>query len=73
MGIRGVWMSKRCVYIKTNDEFGESRNYSTGTKIYERLRNACNRIGIRDKAYIVEYELVSTGNKYNREGDIIND
>jgi len=65
--------TKRYVYIKTNNESEECRNHSTGTKIYERLRNACNRLGLRDKGYITEYELVPTGNKYNREGEIIND
>lgn len=63
----------RKIYIVSYSDGSERRNYSTGTKLYERKTNACNRVPTysNGEGFVVEYELVPTGRKFNKKGELI--
>lgn len=62
----------RLVYIVTSDEWGDSRNYSTGTKIYEYEVDAAKWLysaHYLTDHYIQEFKLVPTGNLFDKKGN----
>ena len=63
-------MANKVVYV-VEDKAGSQFTSYSGTKVYTRKHNACNLVNDYHKTLAVEYELVPTGRKYNKEGELV--
>jgi hypothetical protein len=67
-------MTERLVWLVEDKEGVMSHNYSTGTRVYTRKHNACKlsiQYGNKYDSYAFEYQLVPTGNVYDKKGELI--
>lgn len=64
-------MTEKLVYLVENAQGDKHSNYSTGTRVYTRKSNACSLSKCNRGTFVVEYQLVPTGNIYDKNGDLI--
>lgn len=65
-------MTNQLVYVVVENE-NKCTNWSTGTGIYTRKSNAVNLANRwhGSSREVVEYELVPTGRRFNKQGELI--
>lgn len=63
-------MTNKIVWI-VEDKAGVLISSYSGTKVYTRKYNACNQVSEYHETLAIEYELVPTGRKYNKKGELV--
>jgi len=64
-------MINSLVYVVEDLQGNHKTNSDTGSKIYTVKHNACRLCKRNKDTSVVEYQLVPTGNVYDRNGDLI--